>query len=305
MKATNFLLNGIMGVALAGFVFAGCHKDSTNTPASSNSSTYSDDITPAQDESNASDAMNDSKNISDAAAQSNANQYRPERNIAAIAHCTIDTVHGDSANGYTDTMYINFGPKPVLCNDKRWRQGEIVLYWNGLSYYIGLWHAYFDSSNVIHMTFNNYAVGNTDTSMIGIAGIRSWTNTGSNLLSQQNWNFNASLTLTYPNKQTATWNSSRTNSLVKLNGIYYYEIGGSASGVDRNGVHYTLTITTPLYVTALPWWAGGCPWIESGIIDINLANNINTLSVNFGTLGTCTPIKTATINNHTYTFVMW
>jgi hypothetical protein len=304
MKKKIFLVSGIIGIALTLTVFTGCHKDSPNTPATNNNTTtYSSDITSAQDESNASDAMNDSKNISDASAQGNSNQYHPGQNVSAIysAHCVV-TWAKDTLNGY-DTMYVNFGGTPVRCNDGRWRQGEIIVYWARKTG--SLLHSYFDSASTITMTFNNYAAGNTDTSMIGVAGTRAWTNTGSNLLSQQNWDFTANLTLTYANKQTATWNSTRTNSLVKVGADYYYEISGSASGIDRNNVHYTLNITTPLYVTALPWWLGGCPWIESGMLNINLANNVNTLTVNFGTLGTCTPIKTATYNNHTYTFIMW
>lgn len=297
MKTKNFLLSGIVGIALAGIILTGCHKDSTPTPPSS--STTSSDITAAQDESNASDAMNDSKNISDAAANGNSSEYRPSKNVGAIysAHCTVTWAR--DTNGY-DTMYINFGATPVECNDHRWRKGEIIVYWARIQSK-SLLQIYFDSSSTINMTFNNYAVGNSDTGMIGVSGSRVWQNTGANLLSQQNWNFTASLMLTYPNNQTATWNSTRTNSLVNKGGVYYYEISGSAYGRDRNNVNYTVSITNPLYVTALPWWLGGCAWIESGTIAI-VANN--TILVNFGTLGVCTPVKTATINNHTYYFVM-
>ena len=301
MKKKIFLVSGIIGIALTLTVFTGCHKkDDATSPSTNNSNSSSNDITAAQDESNASDAMNDSKNISDASAQGNSSQYSPGKNVSAIysQHCTVRLIHDTNS----DTMYVDFGASPVKCNDGRWRKGEIIVYWLGTG---SLLKTYFDSGSVITMTFNNYAAGNTDTNMIGIAGNRVWTNTGSNQMAQQNWSFTANLTLTYANKQTATWTSSRTNSLVKVGADYYYEINGSASGMDRNNVHYSLTISTPLYVTALPWWAGGCAWIESGILDINLANNLNTLSVNFGTLGNCTPIKTATINNHTYTFIMW
>lgn len=302
MKTKNFVLTGIIGIALTGAILSGCHKKDATTPSSPASS--SSDITAAQDESNASDAMNDSKNISDASAQGNNSKYNPEKSVQAIysAHCTV-TWASDTLSGY-DTMYVNFGSSPVKCNDDRWRKGEIIVYWTRIPGK-GLLRTYFDSGSVVTMTFNNYAAGNSDTNMIGIAGTRVWQNTGGNLLAQQNWNFTANLTLTYANHQTATWSSSRANSLVVISNTYYYEIVGSASGKDRNGINYSLAIVNPLYVTALPWWLGGCAWIESGTINVNLANNANTLTLNFGTLGVCTAIKTATINNHTYTFIMW
>ena len=306
MKAKNVLLSGILGVALAGVVLTGCHKDSTAPSSTTTSNNGGSDYSAAEDESNASDAMNDSKTISDAAAQGSASsKYSPGHNMQAIysAHCVVTFAHDTAIYGF-DTMYVNFGSSPVQCNDNRWRQGEIIVYWarnTGT-----LLQSYFDSGSTITMTFKNYAAGNLQTNMIGIAGTRAWTNTGENALLQQNWNFTASLTLTYPNSQTATWNSTRTNTLVQINSVYYYEITGSAAGTNRNGNGYTSTITSPLYVTAFPWWLGGCAWIESGTIYVTLTNHQNAnISVNFGNVGTCDDVAVATINNTNYTYYMW
>lgn len=305
MKTKNIVICSILGISLAGFILVGCHKDN-NAPSSSSSpsTSSSSDITAAQDESNASDAMTDSKNISDAAAQNNSGEYSPQRSMHALysAHCNV-TWARDTMSGY-DTMYINFGATPVKCNDNRWRKGEIIVYWTRMAGK-GLIQTYFDSGSVITMVFDNYAAGNSDSTMIGVAGFRTWNNTGSNAMSEQNWNFNANLTLTYSNNQTATWVSTRSNSLVTQGGVYYYEITGNASGTDRNGYHYSLSIVNPLYFTALPWWMGGCAWIESGTITITVANVMYPITIDFGTLGSCSPVKTATINNHTYTFIMW
>lgn len=300
MKIKSFVVSGILGIVLAGAVLTGCHKDSTAPPAAT-----SNDYTSAEDESNASEAMNDTKTVSDAAAQGKSQEYRPEKNIKAIysQNCNV-TWAKDTGNGM-DTMYINFGVNPVKCNDGRWRQGEIIVYWPGKDG--SLLQTYFDSGSVISMTFKNYEAGNSQVNMIGVVGTRSWTNIGNNALNEQNWSFNANLTLTYygDNNKTATWISKRTNTLVEVNGVYYYEITGEAYGTDRNGVGYTLTIETPLYVTALPWWLGGCAWIESGTISVNLTNVANTLNINFGNLGTCDDVATATIGNNTYTYYMW
>jgi hypothetical protein len=306
MKTKNFLLSGFMGIALSGFVLTGCHKDATTTPTPTNpsSATYND-YTSAEDESNASTAMNDSKTISDAGMQGTASEYRPERNIKAIysPHCNVSWSKDTGIGGY-DTMYVSFGNTPVECNDYRWRQGEIIVYWKQSTG--SLLESYFDSSSVITMTFKNYAVGSLQSNMIAVSGSRVWTNTGKNALNQENWSFTANLTLTYPNSQVATWTSTRTNTLVYIGGIYYYEITGSASGTDRNNDGYNLSITSPLYVTALPWWLGGCAWIESGVLNITVASFSNyPISVNFGTLGTCDATAVATINNVNYTFYMF
>ncbi|HTB31269.1 MAG TPA: hypothetical protein VK808_04535 [Bacteroidia bacterium] len=304
MKVNQFLLSGITGVALSVFVLTGCHKDSTTTPTN-NPSTTQNDITSAEDESNASSAMNDSKTISDAGMSGNQGKYGQTRSVQAIysSNCTVTWSSKDTGIGGTDTMYVNFGSTPVECNDYRWRQGEIIVYWKQATG--TLIQSYFDSSSVITMTFKNYAVGSLKSNMIGIAGTRVWTNTGTNALLEENWSFAANLTLTYSNAQTATWNSTRTNTLVQIGGIYYYMITGSASGTDRSNVGYSLNITSPLYVTATPWWLGGCAWIESGVLTVNVTGATYPISVNFGTVGSCDANAVATINGYNYPFIMY
>jgi hypothetical protein len=297
MKTKFFLLTGILGIALAGAVFTGCKKDST-------AATPDTDYTAAEDESNASNASTDTKNVSDAAAQGQQNEYlkRPGRSLdVLVGHCTVTwSLPADTTSG-VDTMYINFGPAPVQCNDLRWRQGEVIVYWtrHGNS---SLLQTYFDSGSAINMTFKNYASGATASNMVGISGLRTWTNLGVNALLEQNWSFSANLTLSYNTGQTATWTSNRTNTLVEVSGTYYYEVTGTAEGVSRKGIGYTLTITSPLYVTALPWWLGGCAWIESGTISINVTSSTNTMTINFGTIGACNDYAIVTLAGVNYTY---
>ena len=162
-----------------------------------------------------------------------------------------------------------------------------------------------DSANTITESFNGYKVGSTASTMNGVAGTRTWTNEGRNVSGYENWNFTAALTITYPDGKTATWNSTRNNVLTLNGGVWYYAVTGSAHGVSKNGVGYTLTITQPLYVTALPWWFFGCAWIESGIVDITRTGSTNTLSINFGNIGTCDNQAVATLNGNNYTIYMW
>jgi hypothetical protein len=300
MKTKNFLLSGLLGIALTGFVLTGCHKSST-TPDT--------DYTAAEDEANATAAMNDTKNVSDASMQGNSSSYGPAHSVKAIYSTNITLSWSiDTAMGTEDTLYITFGngTTPVYCNDDRYRQGKILVYWNNSTG--NLWQTYFDSNGIVNMTFRNYASGNSTGNMIGISGLRTWTNLGKNALSEENWKFNAALTLSYNTGQTATWNSTRTNTLVQPGGLgttYYYEITGTAYGVSRKGIDYSITIENPLYITGLPWWAGGCKWIEAGTVSVNRSSSTNTLTINFGTLGTCDATAVATLDGVNYTFTMW
>lgn len=298
MKTKKKLLSGILGIALAGFVLTGCHKASTNPTGSTDS-----DITAAQDDANVSNTANDAKGVSDAAMQTNGLHKANSFTFSTYYNATI-TYAKDTTHGTGDTLYIVFPATPTLCGDGKYREGEIIVYW---PYEPGryLWQAYMDSNVTITELFRGYAVGTASNNMNTLAGTRTWTNEGHNQGGYENWNFTANLTLTYQNGQKATWSSIRNNVLTTVGGILYYAISGNATGTNRNGVVYTLTITSPLYITAAPWWAGGCAWIEAGTLNVNRQGNNNTLSVNFGNVGTCDATAVATINGNNYTFTMW
>jgi len=313
MKINFFLLSGIIGIAISGFVLNGCHKDSAVAP------TTNTDITPAEDDANATFAANDAKSISDAAIAWNTNHStnitHPDRGIGDIfGHCV--TVYGEdtTVGGSHDTVvYINFGTGDCFCRDSRNRRGTIIVYW-GLTRPGETWlEAYFDSANTITETFRNYYLRDN-----GIAGMRTWTNEGHNVNDYQNWNFTADLTITYPDGRTATWNSTRNNTMTEVSLTWYYEITGSSHGLSRDGVDYTMTISSPVYFTVLPWWAGGCPWPEAGTITIRRiltasagtstampASTASVTTVNFGTLGTCTPNMYANLDGMRYPYIMW
>jgi len=295
MKTKKFLLSGILGIALAGFVLTGCNKDNPT------GTTSSPDYTASEDDNNASTATTDSKNIANAAAQSNTSRYHFDHSIEAIYSINCNAKFDSSAT--TDSIIVSFGAAPyttpVNCNDGRWRQGQIIIYWpkvNGQT----LKQAYFNTGSVLTMTFKNYAVGAISSNMIGIAGSRSDTNKGLNNLNEENWNFHASLTLTYSSGQTATWTSNRNNTLVQIGGVYYYEITGNALGVSRTGVDYSLAISnsSPLYFVGQIWTNGtwGCMHFEAGTITMNTPGY--TISIDYGsTPGNCPSTATLTVTN--------
>lgn len=302
MKTKKILLTGILGMALAGVLLTGCKKDATNPTGSTDS-----DITSAEDDGNANSVSTDGQSVSNAAMQTNVGHRATSGPITLsnYGNAVVKLGADSGAVGTYDTLYIIFPNTPTYCLDGKYRSGEILVYWPKVAGSF-LWQAYFDSASVITEQFKNYAVGSTSNNMNSISGTRIWTNEGQNQGGYQNWKFTANLTLTYANGGgTATWNSIRTNVLTNVGGTWYYSITGTVEGVNRKNVDYSITITSPLYVTAAPWWAGGCAWIEAGTININRAGNNNTLTVNFGNIGTCDDQAVATINGVNYTFYMW
>jgi hypothetical protein len=73
-----------------------------------------------------------------------------------------------------------------------------------------------------------------------------------------------------------------------------YEITGSASGINRNDVAYTMTITQALRAEI------GCPWLVSGIISISPEGGDERV-VDFGS-GDCNNGFTVTVGDETTSY---
>src|SRR5581483_12222404 len=218
-----------------------------------------------------------------------------QANERMLSGCeTIIRNHDTVVNSQTDSLIdINFGPTDCTCLDGRKRRGHIFVWYVPGAYWV--------QGQTIGMTFKNYYVND-----IGITGVRTLTNVGVDSANLHTWSFSANLSLTYPNNGgTATWISNRTNTLTKVGGNWYYYVTGSASGVSRKNVAYSINITSPIVVTAWPWWLGGCAFLESGTVTINVTN-LPTITASFGTaVGTCSSALTVTINSHTYNLTQW
>jgi len=305
MKATSFFLKSVLGIALAGYVITACNKDPASSPSGPTGNGDAMDITPAQDDANASLAASDAKNVSDAAIQWQSNYVPHGHNRYNLnflfGDCITVTGKDTTINNSQDTIvYIKFGNHDCMGNDGRNRRGTIIVYW-GLKHPGETWlQAYFDSANIITLLFNGYYLKG-----VGISGTKTWTNEGHDSAGFQNWNYTDNITLTYASNQIATWNTTRNTAIVEVGGNWYYEINGSGSGVSKNGIKYTVDITSPLYITLLPWWAGGCYWPEAGTVTITRSSPSETLTVNYGPLGTCSANKNVNINGNIRAFVLW
>jgi hypothetical protein len=285
MKTKHFILTGVLAVALAGVIITGCKKESTNPDT---------DATAAQDDANATFAIQDSKNAADGAAKGQATEG-PEH-LATCGVASWDTV------GSTDTLTIRY-PGTCVSPDGRTRKGDIIVYWTK-------GQGYFDKGSVINMTFKNYSFTDLSGNAIGVTGTRTLTNTGLDSLGDYSWNFQANLTLTYSTGGTATWSSTRTNTLMQSGNFYYYSISGTATGTSKSGVTYNISTTSPLtyaanWINYVLYKKAPCYCIESGQLSITRTGKSYTLYLTYTSgVGNCNYTASATINGNTYNIIL-
>jgi len=246
------------------------------------------DTQAAQDNSYAEGTYSDAFNAVDVAARSNGNTSffktgAPQLDMLSGGSITITF---DSIS-VTRKITIDFGTG-TLCKDSRIRSGQIIATWNG---------RYRDSGTVITITFNGYTVNGDK-----ITGTKTVTNQGHN----SRGNIHFSIVVTGASIVTSTgtisWQSTRDrewikgeNTLVWLDDAY--SITGSASGTNRKGQSFTITIVKPLIV------ALNCPWIEQGSFDITTSTSNSTGTVDYGS-GNCDDLATFSLNGKTYDFTL-
>jgi len=198
--------------------------------------------------------------------------------LSACATKTIDTV------SIPHTLTINFGSTNCLCNDGKYRRGEIII-----SYYL----QYRDSGSVHSTTFNNYYVNDNQ-----VIGTRSRINNGRNAAGHWNITVNVTGTIIFANNSdTLTWNSTQNKEW--LQGYWsptiwddIYLVTGNSNGSRPNGNTYSKTILTPLK-RHLP-----CFYFVSGTVQVQQSNKPTKL-IDYGT-GNCDPWATVTINGVTH-----
>lgn len=107
--------------------------------------------------------------------------------------------------------------------------------------------------------------------------------------------------LIFSNGDEVSWNATRTVDWIEGYSTIcpdtcinddVFEFSGNADGVNRNGLAYTVEITTPLRVEM------SCEWISKGVFNLTPAGHV-TRTVNFGD-GTCDNKATVTIAGVTF-----
>ncbi|MCB0764980.1 MAG: hypothetical protein KDB84_09755 [Flavobacteriales bacterium] len=244
---------------------AACRKESDTSPTDR-------DYVVAVDNSRAEQYFNDALKLSDAA-------YK-DLDLPCAVSVTLDTV----ANPHT--LLIDLGPTNCTAADGWARRGRLLVSFTG---------AYRAPGTVITITPQDYYVQDHH-----VQGTKTVTNGGTNGNGQTYFTVAVDGTVTAPD---GSWTSShhyeRTRTWVAGEGTLnllddVYLITGVGNGVNRNGLAFTLNITSPLRVEV------GCPWIVSGVEQITPANSA-VRTVDFGN-GACDAQVSVTVNGFTFTF---
>ena len=157
---------------------------------------------------------------------------------------------------------------------------------------------YRDVGTVITVTLDNYHVDDYH-----VTGTKTITNNGTNAFGNLYYTVVVSgASITHPTGSwTSTWESTRTrewtageSTLVHFDDEYM--ITGTASGVNRQGNNYNLTITSPLKVEF------DCSWITQGELELE-PDGKPTRYIDYGS-GACDNNVNVMVNGNTFTFQM-
>ena len=129
---------------------------------------------------------------------------------------------------------------------------------------------------------------------VQLQGTKTWTNQGLNADDQPFISREISgASITYPNGDVATWEASHImtqiigfNTPTILDNTF--EVRGGSSGVNRNGVAFSSTITEPLIKNKT------CRWIQKGTKEVMVGERTRT--IDYGN-GNCDRFAQVTFNN--------
>lgn len=289
MKNRNLNIMMLFVLAASMIVFS-CKKDEKEEEIEVNNET-----TTAQDNAIAQNMFDDVKKVIEETANDEGQTGKVANFFGTCVSVTINPNWIDSTQYWPKTMTIDFGTSNCTGNDGINRRGILS---------VTLTDRYRNAGSVLTVQPQNYFVNDHK-----IEGTKTLTNNGRN--ASNNLTFSVQVTngkITFPTGGFTTWNSTRTNEWIAgesttwfangLSGICddVYLITGSSSGVNRNGLSYSVNITSPLRKELC------CRWIVSGSLDI-VPNGLLTRSVNFGT-GNCDATATVTIAGNTFTVIM-
>ena len=211
------------------------------------------------------------------------------------ASATVTTVPAWGDTTFPKVMTIDFGSTNCTGSYGVNRRGKLV---------VTLTDRYRNAGSVLTVQPQNYYVND-----IKVEGTKTLTNNGYNASNHLEYTVDVSnAVITYTDNTTLTWNSTRTNEWIEgdsttlfthgLAGICddVYLITGSANGVNRNGLNYSVNITSALRKEVC------CRWVVSGSLNV-IPQGFATRIVDFGN-GNCDNQATVTINGNVYNVSM-
>lgn len=253
-KSLLFLLAFLASVAL----FQSCKKDnSDNDP----------DLVTSQDLAESEDYDEQIDMDADAAIEE-----RGGPNACPVV--TMDQPYGTWPN----TITIDFGTGCSFPKDDRVFKGKIIISQTDDVYVAGA---------VRTRTFDGFYIDD-----VHIEGTKTWTNNGKDAAG--NWSYTKTATdmkHSFADGTFRSWNATHTSTLIEGGDTPLFLLDnawsttGTASGVNRNGVAFSATISDPLIKKA------SCRWISQGTV--SFVRGTKTSSLDFGD-GDCDRFGTLT-----------
>ncbi len=234
------------------------------------------DYTSASDNAKAEDAFNDMLVQVEGAVSANGLR---DVTAACAPVVTFDTINAPHS------INIDFGSVNCTELSGRTRRGQIQVSYTG---------HYHDIGTVITITPQNYYVND-----MHLQGSKTVINMGPDGNGHPSFTIavNGSLsaadntwTATHQATRTRTWTAGFDTSTLLDD---EYTITGSGSGVNRNGVAYTVNISNALHVSTI------CPFITQGTVVIT-PDGHPQVTIDYGS-GACDASFTATVSGHTFT----
>jgi hypothetical protein len=198
---------------------------------------------------------------------------------------TVDSA--DIADGFPVTMTIDYGTGTTDPVDGKVRSGKIISVFSDHWLTVG---------STVKVTLVNFVSGGTSFSCDSMKLIHSAAYAFTNQIfkgraSNSSWSGSA---LLWEGTRTITQTSGYNTPLNHLDDVY--SLTGSANGVNRDGLAYTVNVTSAIIKRA------SCSWAESGKVDIT-PEGLAVRTIDYGN-GTCDSQATVTINGNTFSFTM-
>ncbi|MEN0004480.1 MAG: hypothetical protein AAF798_10060 [Bacteroidota bacterium] len=237
-----------------------------------------DAITTSEDLATVQNIVQDTEDEIDAIVETTELETTPD---LTTNECPVVTVTPEDGS-FPRTVTIDYGTEGCEGPRGRLRKGQIIITQTDLLRVAGA---------VRTVTFSDFSIDE-----VALEGTKTITNNGLNDAGQPSLSREVSgAQITYPDGLQVSWEALHT--LTQIGGVgtlplidNVFTIEGGSSGVNRNGVAFSATITTPLTKSK------NCEWIESGVKEYTFGDRTRTLD--YGA-GSCENLATATFANGT------
>jgi len=183
------------------------------------------------------------------------------------------------------SILIDFGQDNCVGNDGRVRKGQLYATFTG---------RYRTAGTIITITPSDFSIDGYE-----IYGTKTITNEGLNSDNQPHYSVSVEAQIIAPNNEwTTSWSASRVRTWTEgfdtpLNpNDDVYQISGTGTGVNRNGVAFTMTIDEDLVAKV------SCPWLVQGIMTITPEEGAEKV-INWGS-GECNNGLVVTVGNNDF-----